>query len=333
MATRACDMCGAMADTAELVRYSAADFKDLVAAGFSPADATLEKLRAASGGSSLIALLTWKHGLVRQSETDWLLCRPCTSEAAPYAGMVLRAYGHSIEEAKQEAAARLAQAGSRDSCVLFDIISEVRQESARGQGMSTTEAAENAAGRIPPGAFDLAEPEVVTPPTALTFKCEAYSEIEVRQSAEERLGTSARVDKVTCETPPRQGFLGIGRKPGTWSVEYTTTLSVDVQYRVPAEVRAVRVPRTDSLVADLRRYEATLVGELDRVSVAAGEDRRAFERESQRTDFLLRAVMNSMQSGLSAGILLDQRPMSWPNHVNRELELVRRKLAACEPGT
>jgi len=78
-----CDVCNTSTSWGEGTAYTADEFRKIVSMGFDP-DETFFRVPAALGIPRTLALVQWKHGLVANSKTGWLLCPSCAARAAKY---------------------------------------------------------------------------------------------------------------------------------------------------------------------------------------------------------------------------------------------------------
>jgi len=78
-----CDVCDSPTTWENGTAYTTDEFRQLVAKGFGPSEAMVARM-ALFGISREQAIAQWKHGLVAQSTTDWLLCPTCAARAAHY---------------------------------------------------------------------------------------------------------------------------------------------------------------------------------------------------------------------------------------------------------
>jgi uncharacterized RDD family membrane protein YckC len=78
-----CDVCNSPTSWESGTAYTADEFRQLVAKGFGPSEAMVARMTL-FGISREQAIAQWKHGLVAQSTTGWLLCPACAARAARY---------------------------------------------------------------------------------------------------------------------------------------------------------------------------------------------------------------------------------------------------------
>jgi HEAT repeat protein len=78
-----CDLCNANTSREEATAYSADEFRKLACNGFEPADQILKPMLL-TGLSADEACRQWKHDLVANSTSNWLLCPACAARAAPF---------------------------------------------------------------------------------------------------------------------------------------------------------------------------------------------------------------------------------------------------------
>lgn len=104
------------------------------------------------------------------------------------------------------------------------------------EGSSKEAAAENAKYIVPLGA-EIDQEIVVREGKQGTQSVQAYSEQEARESAQKQLLEEADIKKIICTEPVSNGFLGVGRKPGTYEVSWVLPWKVAYKYREAAAVR------------------------------------------------------------------------------------------------
>ena len=66
---------------------------------------------------------------------------------------------------------------------------------------------------------------------------QAWSEKEARESAQKQLLKGAEIKKIVCTDPMSNGFLGVGRKPGTYEVTWVLPWRMAYKYQEAAAVR------------------------------------------------------------------------------------------------
>ena len=78
-----CDVCGNETSRVKSPTYTSDEMQRVVANGFAPDEATLNRWQTEKNLSREAILSDWKRR-VDQSQADWLLCSNCAARAAPY---------------------------------------------------------------------------------------------------------------------------------------------------------------------------------------------------------------------------------------------------------
>ncbi len=78
-----CDVCGNETSRVKSPTYAPDEMRRIVANGFTPTDAALQRWQAAQNLSREAALADWQRR-VNQAQTEWLLCSECAARAAAY---------------------------------------------------------------------------------------------------------------------------------------------------------------------------------------------------------------------------------------------------------
>jgi hypothetical protein len=96
--------------------------------------------------------------------------------------------------------------------------------------------AERAKNLLPSG-VEIEQEIVVREGNQGTHRVQAYSEQEARESVKKQLLKGADIKEAVCTVPISKGFLGAGRKPGTYEVSWMLPWKVAYTYREKAAVR------------------------------------------------------------------------------------------------
>lgn len=99
-----CDVCSVDLPDSQAARYSADEFRRLVAVGFGPGEDYFRKALAI-GVSRTTAKAHWVTSTVEVAATDWALCRDCDARVAQFRQAVATTEGRRAE-VQQEAQAK-----------------------------------------------------------------------------------------------------------------------------------------------------------------------------------------------------------------------------------
>jgi hypothetical protein len=117
-----------------------------------------------------------------------------------------------------------------------EVIRDGAPQAKEGEGVSSAGAVENAKRQIPKGA-EVDKEEVVREGKQGAHSVQGYSEQDARESVQKQLLEGAEIRATICRAPGAKGFLGFGRKPGTYEVSWVLPWKVVCKYRQPAAVR------------------------------------------------------------------------------------------------
>jgi hypothetical protein len=123
----------------------------------------------------------------------------------------------------------------------FVVIRDSVLQTKEGEGIAKEAAVENARRRLPNEA-KVDEEKVIREGKQGMHSVQGYSEEDVRKSAKEQLPEEAEITKIICAEPTTRGFLGFGRKPGTYEVSWVLPWQVACMYRQSAAVRIMFQP-------------------------------------------------------------------------------------------
>jgi hypothetical protein len=119
-------------------------------------------------------------------------------------------------------------------------------ETVRTQGATADEAFARAAGHIPFG-FRITDKRQVIAPSTRKACVDAFTELEARSLFDKSLDRYETVGTITRITKPRAGFLGWGRKAGTYEVVVTRQAAVEVTYRTQARISVTLLTEEERL--------------------------------------------------------------------------------------
>ena len=202
----------------------------------------MAQLAAAMGGGHA----EWERGwlqLVQRDTTDWALCGSCAESCRRYLGsapqtsppkpalQTRKFHGQTEEEAM--AAARGAGIPA-DKIRDVKIATKVQTHQSSGTGRDAEAAIKKATAGVPGQAFEVGAAEITGTGQSGTTEIRAQSEALAREQVLAGAPAGAEVDTCECVEPPKNGFLGFGRQPGTWKISWFTSFAARVSYRLPA---------------------------------------------------------------------------------------------------
>jgi hypothetical protein len=140
--------------------------------------------------------------------------------------------GKTLEEAK--AVAREIMPKDID----FSIVTsdDVQLKTILAKGETSTIAVKTCYSLIPPNAFDISEVEISKIGQTDTIDLREYSQSKAYEALSIKMPTGRFIDKLSCNVRPKKGFLGFGRRKGTWRVHWFTYFEAKVTFKIPATV-------------------------------------------------------------------------------------------------
>ena len=105
---------------------------------------------------------------------------------------------------------------------------------AKGSGRTKQAAVEDAMSAIPEHSTKIGKAKLLSPGTSHETVVEANSDAELWAKWNEGLPEGAKLGSMKCTRDPKGGFLGLGRQPGCWTVDYYLPFRVSVDYMAPA---------------------------------------------------------------------------------------------------
>lgn len=142
--------------------------------------------------------------------------------------------GSSIEEATK----RAKEAVGGD-LLRVEPIREVHEATATAQGSAADQALQEVAQRFPDEAFDRQEASLVQEGEKGTAEVEEFDEREARKVWRKTALRGAQIDEIECAVPVKNGIMGMGRRPGRWTVRWTAPYVAEAAYKMPAVVNAM----------------------------------------------------------------------------------------------
>jgi len=141
--------------------------------------------------------------------------------------------GSSPEEAE-----RVARESLGNRVMGIEIVRNAHTTNSTAQAKTAEEAAREAEARVPAEAIERKPVVVVQEGQAGTVEVQEWDEREARKAARRRAPRGAQLDEIVCVAPPKNGVLGVGKKPGTWSAKWSAPFIAEVEYRMPAVIKA-----------------------------------------------------------------------------------------------
>ena len=129
------------------------------------------------------------------------------------------------------------------------------KDTIHAEGRSASEAMKQAKARVPSIAFEVSEAEVVQEGRSGVVELTANSEHQALNAWESSAPPNAAFVSLECSRKPRKGFLGLGRRKGTWRIHWSSPYIARVSFKNPAvrervaERRAATEPSPPAQVA------------------------------------------------------------------------------------
>ena len=139
----------------------------------------------------------------------------------------------TIEGAKKQA---IDAVPSNANVIDLEVIREGALQTKEGEGITKEAAVENTKRLIPKEA-EVDQEIVVREGKRGKQSVQAYSEQDARESVQKQLLEGNEIKKIICTEPVSKGFLGFGRRPGTYEISWELHWRVACKYREAAVVR------------------------------------------------------------------------------------------------
>ncbi len=140
--------------------------------------------------------------------------------------------GITVDDARAKAAYGLGEKK------IYDYLINRIEKKGTGQGSGNTldQATDLARKQIPSFAINISSREIVQQAEKGVFNAEGLTE----EDAIMKLKTSIQHTSITCNSEcivaPKRGFLGVGKKPGKWRIQWEKFFIVQFTYIIPAIV-------------------------------------------------------------------------------------------------
>ena len=120
-----------------------------------------------------------------------------------------------------------------------DIVRDVHEATATAQARAAADALKEVEQRFPEESFDRHTPKVVQEAQTGTTEVEEFEEREARKVWRKTGLRGAQIDAIECTVPAKNGLMGMGRKPGKWTVQWSAPFIAEASYKMPAVVTAM----------------------------------------------------------------------------------------------
>jgi hypothetical protein len=169
-------------------------------------------------------------------------------------------HGKTVAEAEAEARAAIPEEDIKD----ITVSEKPKKKTAVRQGADAESAAMEAFRAVPDGAFDVDEEARVHPPESGEKSLKAFSKDDAQRMKNTGLPSGAKVVAFNCTVSPKSGFLGIGKAPGEWTVQWEVPVfTARVSYKSPATVTAHYYKQCESVHQEPIEAEEDVPAPLD----------------------------------------------------------------------
>ncbi len=142
--------------------------------------------------------------------------------------------GLTIEEAK-----RNVQDAVGSDLLSTETVRDVHEATATAQAGAAADALHEVEQRFPAESFDRHRPAIVQEGQTGTTEVEEFEEREARKVWRKTAPRGAQIDGIVCAVPAKNGLMGMGRKPGRWTVQWSAPFIAEASYKMPAVVNAM----------------------------------------------------------------------------------------------
>ncbi len=142
--------------------------------------------------------------------------------------------GLTIEEAK-----RNVEEAVGSDLLRTEIVRDVHEATATARAGAAADALHEVEQRFPEGSFDRHTPAIVQEGQTGTAEIEEFEEREAREVWRKTAPRGGQIDAIECTVPAKKGLMGMGRKPGRWTVRWSAPFIGEASYKMPAVVNAV----------------------------------------------------------------------------------------------
>ncbi len=142
--------------------------------------------------------------------------------------------GLTMEEAK-----RPVQEAVGSDLLRTETVRDVHEATATAQARAAADALKDVEQRFPEESFDRHTPTIVQEAQTGTTEVEEFEEREARKVWRKTGLRGAQIDAIECTAPAKNGLMGMGRKPGKWTVQWSAPFIAEASYKMPAVVKAM----------------------------------------------------------------------------------------------
>ena len=133
--------------------------------------------------------------------------------------------GPTIEKALQN-----ARDGLGSDLLHTDIVRDIHEATATAQAGAAADALHEVEQRFPEESYDRNTPAIVQESQSGTTEVEEFEEREVRKVWRKTALRGAQIDGIECAVPAKNGLMGMGRKPGKWTVQWSAPFIAEASY-------------------------------------------------------------------------------------------------------
>ena len=142
--------------------------------------------------------------------------------------------GQSIKDAERAAKEALGA-----NLLGTDTVRDMNEAISTAQAKTGEDALQEAERRINELGFDRQLASVIQEGQSGVSKVEEYEEREARKLWRKTAPRGAQIDGIECTIPSKNGLMGMGKRPGTWTVEWSAPFIAEARYKMPAVVKAM----------------------------------------------------------------------------------------------
>ncbi len=173
--------------------------------------------------ASADATYWWETGLVPLRATS----------LAPKVSLAKRQFdGITVDEARTKASRELADKKIYD----FLINRYEKTGVSQGNGNTLDQATDTARKQIPSIALNITSREILQQAEKGVFQTEGQTEEEAIRQLKSNIMHTSIICNSECLVAPKEGFLGLGKKPGKWRIQWEKDFIVKFTYVIPAIV-------------------------------------------------------------------------------------------------
>ncbi len=141
--------------------------------------------------------------------------------------------GESVEQAQQ-----LARQALGDELLGTDVVKDVAESSVSAQGRSADEAVASVMTRIPKDSFDSQPAEIIQEGHSGEVEIAEHDESDARRAWRRHGSRGAQLDALECIQTPKNGFAGLGKRPGKWIARWSAPFIAEISFKRLAVVSA-----------------------------------------------------------------------------------------------